>query len=66
MKSPNQITVPNCGQALQFRRAGFFGRSIRWQRSFPAAAGEFVRHKGIARSREECIFPAWPVLLSTG
>ena len=39
----NQITAPNCRQALQFRCAGFFGRCIRWQRPFPAAVGEFWR-----------------------
>jgi hypothetical protein len=43
MKTPNQITAPNCRQAPQFRYAGFFGRWIRWQRPFPAAVGEFWR-----------------------
>jgi hypothetical protein len=39
----NQVTAPNCRQALQFRCAGFLGRCIRWQRPFPAAVGEFYR-----------------------
>jgi hypothetical protein len=43
VRSPNQITAPNCRPALQFRCAGFFGRCIRWQRPFPAAVGEFHR-----------------------
>jgi hypothetical protein len=43
LKSPNQITAPNCRQALQFRGVGFFGCCIRWQRPFPAAVGEFYR-----------------------
>jgi len=40
--SPNQVTAPNCRQALPFRGAGFFGRCIRRQRPFPAAVGGLI------------------------
>jgi hypothetical protein len=46
---PNQVTAPNCRQALQFRVIGFFGRCIRWQRPFPAAVGEFCRWANFMR-----------------
>jgi hypothetical protein len=43
MRTPNQVTAPNCRQAWQFGCAALFGRCIRWQRPSPAATGEFWR-----------------------
>lgn len=40
---PNQITAPNCRQALQLLCSRFIERWIRWQRPSPAAVGEFYR-----------------------
>jgi hypothetical protein len=47
----NQITAPNCRQALQSRCVGFFGRRIRRQRPFPAAVGEFCRWRPMRTHR---------------
>jgi hypothetical protein len=43
IRQSNQITAPNCRQALRFRGAGILGCCIRWRRPIPAAVGEFCR-----------------------
>src|SRR5262245_61477286 len=48
---PNQITAPNCRQALRYQCAGFFGRVIRRWRPFPVAVGEFRRSAALTAVR---------------